>query len=223
MSSSPPPHAGWAPAPPLSRWGREKVDPTTGAPRARPPPTPPFLARGHLQPRSPNPPTPPCAQARPRRELPRKVRKQVWGARPQSEEALARGLNVWVDSSMRDAAWWADELRRRCAAGGGLLLRAASRTSNRVCAKKTIFDRASGQLGALLSSPVLDVRLPTALQVLQVCKCFPLVHFFPLCQCAVREACILRLFPFFLDAHSPLTISEILPAAEPGAEPVGPS
>ena len=29
-----------------------------------------------------------------------------------SEEALARGLNVWVDSSLRDSAWWSNELRR---------------------------------------------------------------------------------------------------------------
>lgn len=29
-----------------------------------------------------------------------------------SEEALARGLNVWIDSSMRDDVWWVDELQR---------------------------------------------------------------------------------------------------------------
>ena len=29
-----------------------------------------------------------------------------------SEEALARGLNLWVDSSLRDAEWWAQELQR---------------------------------------------------------------------------------------------------------------
>ena len=29
-----------------------------------------------------------------------------------SEEAFARGLNVWVDSSLRDAEWWAQELAR---------------------------------------------------------------------------------------------------------------
>jgi hypothetical protein len=29
-----------------------------------------------------------------------------------SEEAFARGLNVWVDSSLRDADWWAQELAR---------------------------------------------------------------------------------------------------------------
>ena len=29
-----------------------------------------------------------------------------------SEEALARGLNVWVDSSLRDAGWWTQELER---------------------------------------------------------------------------------------------------------------
>ena len=29
-----------------------------------------------------------------------------------TEEALARGLNVWIDSSMRDAKWWSQELER---------------------------------------------------------------------------------------------------------------
>ena len=29
-----------------------------------------------------------------------------------TEEALARGLNLWVDSSLRDAKWWSSELRR---------------------------------------------------------------------------------------------------------------
>lgn len=29
-----------------------------------------------------------------------------------SEEALARGLNVWIDSSLRDADWWSQELAR---------------------------------------------------------------------------------------------------------------
>ena len=29
-----------------------------------------------------------------------------------SEEALARGLNVWIDSSLRDADWWSSELER---------------------------------------------------------------------------------------------------------------
>ena len=29
-----------------------------------------------------------------------------------SEEALARGLNVWIDSSLRDAEWWSQELER---------------------------------------------------------------------------------------------------------------
>jgi len=29
-----------------------------------------------------------------------------------SEEALARGLNVWIDSSLRDSNWWSTELQR---------------------------------------------------------------------------------------------------------------
>lgn len=29
-----------------------------------------------------------------------------------SEEALARGLNVWIDSSLRDSTWWSTELAR---------------------------------------------------------------------------------------------------------------
>ena len=29
-----------------------------------------------------------------------------------SEEALSRGLNIWVDSSLRDADWWSTELQR---------------------------------------------------------------------------------------------------------------
>ena len=29
-----------------------------------------------------------------------------------AEEALSRGLNVWIDSSMRDANWWTEELKR---------------------------------------------------------------------------------------------------------------
>ena len=28
------------------------------------------------------------------------------------EEALARGLNVWIDSTLKDADWWSQELQR---------------------------------------------------------------------------------------------------------------
>ena len=30
-----------------------------------------------------------------------------------SEEAMARGLNVWIDSSLQDAEWWAAEVCHR--------------------------------------------------------------------------------------------------------------
>ena len=29
-----------------------------------------------------------------------------------SEEALSRGLNVWIDSSLKDYDWWSSELQR---------------------------------------------------------------------------------------------------------------
>ena len=29
-----------------------------------------------------------------------------------TEEALSRGLNLWIDSSMQDVPWWTSELKR---------------------------------------------------------------------------------------------------------------